>query len=69
MELGRVHLCSTSRDYSRLTARCLPRPQAREAAPAGWGIRWGSWPAGMRDNQWQSARFRRAASRNKRRTA
>ena len=35
--------------------------QLAEADPAGWAIGWGAWPAGMRDNQWQSARFRRAA--------
>ena len=35
--------------------------QLAEADPAGWGIGWGAWPAGVRDNLGVSARFRRAA--------
>jgi len=32
-----------------------------EADPAGWAAGWLVWPAGVRDNQGQSARFRWAA--------
>jgi len=35
--------------------------QLAEADPAGWGIGWGAWPAGVRENRLESARFRRAA--------
>jgi len=35
--------------------------QLAEADPAGWALGWGSWPAIVRDNQWELARFRRAA--------
>ena len=40
--------------------RVFAQPLA-EADPAGWGIGWGGWPAGLRDNQGEIARFRRAA--------
>jgi hypothetical protein len=35
--------------------------QLAEADPAGWGIGLGAWPAGVRENEGESARFRRAA--------
>jgi hypothetical protein len=39
----------------------LAAQQLAEADPAGWRIGWRAWPARMRENQWESARFRRAA--------
>jgi len=35
--------------------------QLAEADPAGWALGWGGLPAGMRENSWRIACFRRAA--------
>jgi hypothetical protein len=45
----------------RPTTRYLPRPQAREADPAGRAKGRGAWPADTCEKRWLSARFRRAA--------
>jgi len=41
---GSSHASPGANTPGRLTTRCLPRPQAREADPAGWAIGWGAWP-------------------------
>jgi hypothetical protein len=43
------------------TCSIVAAQQLAEADPVGWGIGWGAWPAGVRENMRYGARFRRAA--------
>jgi len=56
-----VAMSGKRRDRSSLLQPLGCAQQLAEADPAGWRIGCGAWPAGVRDNQWKPARFRRAA--------
>ena len=53
---GCAPLAACANSMARMAAQHLA-----EADPAGCGLGWSIWPAGLRDNEGEFAHFRRAA--------